>query len=528
MQVSEETGTYKCWACGARGDIFTWLMELDRLTFREALEQLAARAGVELGKRNPGEDNRRKKLEKAAQLACEFFQSALKETSFCLDYCERRGLSPAVRDHWKLGYSPGEFALTTHLKKAGIALNDAKDAWLVDGDPQSGYQDKFRERLMFPIQDDRGKVVAFGGRILTQGNPKYINSGDTPLFSKRNLLYGLYQAKSSIAEQNRAVLVEGYMDVIACHRAGLTNAVASLGTALSEEQARLLRRWCENVTVLYDSDEAGQKAAARSAEVLTAEGLHVKVALLPQGQDPDSLLKEIGPEAVARAAAGGMTPVEYAIARLEAQFGLGSEKFWSEVIPTLKLCRDPLELEHQLHLLAGKHPNLRDPVAAYRALRTMAKEVLRPAKRQAPRTAMPTTQGPMPMPGPERLVCEALIIPDLRETAWEFLSEPELFTSELGTQVQLVCSEAFPDAPQAADWVHSLPEGEVRTFLTDLALKREQPTGVIPVSENDLVAAVELLLKRREKARMRRLRHQGQLSDEQAYEYAERWKQNLL
>lgn len=530
MQVSEDTGGYRCWSCGARGDIFTWVMETEKVEFRDALEQLATRAGIELRKGAAAEQGRRSQYRRAMDLTVQFFTESLTKAKPILDYCERRGLTETVRQFWGLGYSPGEYELATFLKRSGANLAEAKELFLVDGDAQSGYFDKFRDRLMFPIRDERGQVVAFGGRIIGQGQPKYINSGDTPLFSKRKILYGLDRAKADIADQNRAVLVEGYMDVIACHRAGLTIAVASLGTALSEDQARLLRRWCKNVTILYDSDDAGKKAASRASEILTAEGLTVKVALLPQGQDPDSLLKEVGAEAVMRAAGAGLSPVEYALDQLRAKYGTESDEFWENVFDALKLCRDNLELETQLHNLAAHYPHLRDPQAAYRSLRKMANQRLRPQNGAATQAVGAPKLPQTPMPGAERCVLEAVLIEELRPLAWEILGEPDIFSSAKATSVQVACLETFPeDAPKGptADWLGQLADPEARDLLADLALSRERPIGVIKVDEDAVTGAMKILLRKRQQVLLRRQRLEGKFDGEAALEFTRRWGQML-
>lgn len=529
MQVSDDTGGYRCWSCGARGDVFTWVMETEKVEFREAMELLAQRAGIELRKGQAQEQGRKNQYRRTMDLATQFFAERINSAKGVLDYCERRGLTDLVRQAWDLGYSPGEYELATFLKKSGASLAEAQELFLVDGDARSGYLDKFRDRLMFPIRDERGQVVAFGGRILGQGQPKYINSGDTPLFSKRKVLYGLNRAKADIADQDRAVLVEGYMDVIACHRAGLTTAVASLGTALSEDQARLLQRWAKNVTILYDSDEAGQKAAERASEILIAQGLNVKVALLPQGQDPDSLLKEVGAEAVIRAAGGGLSPVEYALERLKMQYGVDSDGYWANVYGALKLCRNNLELETHLQQLAATYPHIRDPHAAYRALRKEAYQVLRPQKRagdEAPRAV--ANMKSAPLPGAEKMILEALLIEELRPLAWEVLDESDIFSSPQATAVQLACLEAFGDeAPSGpvSEWLGQLGNEEVESLLGDLALQRERPIGVVPIREQDVIGAMNILVQKRRQILLKRQRLEGKFEGEGVRDFTERWRQ---
>jgi len=366
--VSRETGRYKCWSCGAGGDAFTWVMETQKVDFPEALRILAQQAGVTLSERQAGDPGKRTLYEQMMTSAVQFFRNALHRSSDALEYCKSRDLPEAVLDEWEVGYAPdvGE-ALAIHLQKAGFPLATGKELFLVDQDASGGYFDKFRGRLMFPIRDERGALVALGGRLLGDGVPKYVNSGDTPIFAKRRVLYGMHKAKDAIAKSRRAVLVEGYLDVIACHRAGVHEAVASLGTALGSDHAKLLRRWCEEVVILYDSDPAGQSAAQRAAEVLTDEGLRTRIALIPEGKDPDALLRQGGPAAVQRAASGGVTPLEHRLGQITA--APTENDFWKAAIIALGEETNPLERGRQIVLIADRHPTLRDSEEAQRWLR---------------------------------------------------------------------------------------------------------------------------------------------------------------
>ncbi|MCE9557803.1 MAG: DNA primase [Armatimonadetes bacterium] len=532
FQVSDLTGQYRCWSCGAKGDIFTWVMEVEKVDFRDALEQLAEKAGVELKKGAPNEGSKRKSYQAANEFTLQFYSAQLKSSKQTLDYCDRRGLSETVREEWQLGYAPGEHGLTNHLKKQGISLADAKEIFLVDGDQGGGYYDKFRDRLMFPIHDERGHLVAWGGRILGQGNPKYINSGDTPLYSKRKVLYGMNRAKEHIAAADRAILVEGYMDVIACHRAGVRNTVASLGTAMSEEQAKLLHRWCQKVTVLYDSDAAGQKAAARAAEVLSAEGLQVKVALLPVGQDPDSLLKEVGPEAVVRVTEGGLSPVEYAISQLEMKYDLTAQEFWDQAIDSLKLARDSLEVSKQLEALALRYPFINNPQEALRALKQLARARLGPTKSAAaPKRSSGIEKVVRDVTGPEKLILSALFFEELRPIAWEAIGEPELFPSWIAKQVQLALYTAFgDDSPQGEtrNWLAEIPEDEAKSYLSELAMHLETKKDQLHIpDEASLRHAIERLGLKRERAGLIRKRLGGEFAGDNAMQFTKRWTQSI-
>ena len=212
FSVSPEIGRYKCWSCGASGDVFTWVMNTQGVEFRDALEILAKAAGVELTRGPKQDKSKRQAMADAMAVAQAFFRAQLNESRTALEYCERRSLTEEVRDEWEIGFAPdiGE-ALAAELKRRGFRLADCVELFLVDGNEQNGYGDRFRGRLIFPIRDDQGNLVAFGGRVIGEGIPKYINSSDTPLFSKGKTLYGMYRAKEAVRKLRQAVLVEGYL-----------------------------------------------------------------------------------------------------------------------------------------------------------------------------------------------------------------------------------------------------------------------------------------------------------------------------
>lgn len=336
FSVTPETGRYVCWACGEKGDVFNWVMKTRNIEFKEALQLLAEQAGVTLKTQKPEDRSIRMTQRSAMDAAQKLFREQLGKSPAAKAYCASRGLTQEILDKWEIGYAPDDGqALTISLKKQGFRLAECKQLFLVDGDDNQGYREKFRGRLIFPIRDERGDLVAFGGRALGDAQPKYINSSDTPLYKKGKVLYAMNIAKEAMRDEKTAVLTEGYMDVIACHAAGVKTAIASLGTALTSDQAKLLKRWCDAVTVLYDSDSAGQKASAKAIDIFSAEGLRVRVAAVPEGKDPDTLLKSAGPAAVRKAATAGLTPLEYRIHAIEKEHSSDSEEFWSMAVAAI-------------------------------------------------------------------------------------------------------------------------------------------------------------------------------------------------
>ncbi len=330
FSVDPGKGFWKCFGCGKGGDAFTFLMQLERLTFPEALERLAERAGVQPAVTSydaPKRKEERDFLFEVNEAAAAAFHKALtgKAGTAAREYLQRRGISAPYAARFGLGYAPGGWdALVKHLRGRGFSLEMLGLAGLAlarsSGD---GYIDRFRNRLMIPIHDRQGRVVAFGGRALAaQDNPKYLNTAETPVFHKSRTLYLLHLAMEGITKKNRVIVTEGYFDAIACHLAGFTEAVATLGTALSEEHAQLLHRLGgENVQVylVFDADSAGINAALRSQAIFRQAGANVRIVRLPTGHDPDTLLREGGADAFERCLAAALSPVEFELERLIGQ-----------------------------------------------------------------------------------------------------------------------------------------------------------------------------------------------------------------
>jgi DNA primase len=309
FKVENERRSYHCFGCGAGGDAFKWLMEMDGLSFPEAVERLAGEAGVELPKWSPDDEAREQKkktLYDVIELACQFFEDRLRSRAGAAaqDYLRMRGLNGEAASRFRLGYAPGgNTALKDHLTGKNVPLDDMIAAGLVRaGDENRGPRDFFFDRLMFPISDPRGRIIAFGGRGLgPDAKPKYINTGETSLFSKGHLLYNFHTARPAALKEQSIIVAEGYMDVIALARAGFEASVAPLGTALTEDQLHLLWRVAPEPVLAFDGDDAGLRAATRAARLALPHlkpGHSLRFAFLPQGEDPDSLLRRTGPAAM--------------------------------------------------------------------------------------------------------------------------------------------------------------------------------------------------------------------------------------
>ena len=310
FSVNEEQGLFYCFGCQASGDIFDFYGRINGLDFRETLEQLAAEAGITLergpaDKKRQEEDRQRRSSRQTMlrmyELAAAHFAASLKspEAEECRAYIQRRGLSPEIVERFGLGWARRDWhSLDLALQRAGYDMHLAAEAGLVGRSERGSVYDRFRGRLIFPIKNLSNQIIAFGGRIIAdEDEAKYINSSDTPIYKKGEHLYGLAQARKGITVKGRALLTEGYMDVLTLHQFGYDNAVGVLGTALTPDQIKRLSGFTSQLTLLFDGDRAGRKAALRSCEMLLTRGLACTVVLMPEGEDIDSLLRTQGVEA---------------------------------------------------------------------------------------------------------------------------------------------------------------------------------------------------------------------------------------
>ncbi len=304
FSVHPEKQIFHCFGCGVGGNVFKFLMEYERISFPEAVRQLAREAGIQLPQvREKKQDrNEADRLYEANQVAALFYHRMLKEAPEAVQrYLEERGLVKKTLDYFQVGYAPEAWdGLLRYIRHFGYPEEVYQKAGLLLRSEKTGnLYDRFRHRLMFPIHNPSGRVVAFGGRALREEPeaPKYINSPETAVYQKSQVLYGLHAARDAIRASGRILVVEGYMDVLQLYQAGIQNVVATSGTALTPQHARVLRRYAPRVVLCYDSDSAGVKAALRGGEVLFLNNLEVQVLLLPAGEDPDSFVRQHGADA---------------------------------------------------------------------------------------------------------------------------------------------------------------------------------------------------------------------------------------
>lgn len=354
FNIYTENGSFYCFGCGAGGDVITFIMKIENLDYVEAVKFLAQRAGMEMPE-NTYDDSLSKlrmRIYEANREAARFFHATLlsQRGQSGLNYLRGRALSDRTIRHFGLGFADDDWnSLCNHLKNKGFSEYEIYSANLAFKRKNgNGIYDRFVNRVMFPIIDLRGNVIAFGGRIMTDEKPKYLNTSDTPVFKKSENLFSLNNAKSS--GTRTLILCEGYMDVIALNQAGFTNAVATLGTALTNEQAVLMKRYADEVIICYDADGAGQKATARAIQILRNAGLPIKILTVPSGKDPDEFIRskgENGPAAFKLLIEKCGNDIEYRLMKLRESYNLnttdGKVAFLNEAVKIVATIESPIE-----------------------------------------------------------------------------------------------------------------------------------------------------------------------------------------
>jgi len=341
--VSPAKQVYHCFGCGAGGNVISFVMQAENLSFVEAVRALAQKKGIELPRERCETDSLTASLLSAAEYAANFYNKLLASPAGkkAREYLDTRGVAQNTQEEFSLGYAPAGWDgfLSTARKYFPEAIL-VQAGVLVPRESGSGVYDRFRDRLMFPIRSAGGRVIGFGGRTFDEAQPKYINSSDSPIFQKGNVLYGLYQAKRSVRAKESAVVVEGYMDLLALYQNGFQNVVASCGTAFTPQQAKVLRRYTTDAVLIYDGDEAGINAARRALRVFVDAGLKPRVVCLPSGHDPDSFVRENGAEAMQKVVDGAWSVTEFVLRT--APEGTERESNIRSLIEVYALIDDPI------------------------------------------------------------------------------------------------------------------------------------------------------------------------------------------
>ena len=359
--VSPARQSFYCFGCGAKGDVFTFIEEVEGLDFRGALKLLAEKAGVEIEYHGSESKTEKDKILNALEEATKFFEKELAENGAARHYIAGRGISEETIKDWRIGYAPAEWrSLYDHLKNLGHSKEIIFKAGLVktsDGNATKEPYDVFRDRIMFPLADSNGSIIAFSGRALAkETEPKYLNSPDTILFTKSEILYGLDKAKDQIRKQDYAVLVEGQIDLVLSHQSGIKNSVASSGTAITGAHLERLKRFSSRIIMAFDGDSAGEKAVEKASGLGISLGLEVKVANLPEGLDPAEVVRQ-NPEEWKDLLRKSLPAVEFFFNKIEERekdsrkLGKQIEK---RILPMIKLIGSAIEQSHFISMLAKR------------------------------------------------------------------------------------------------------------------------------------------------------------------------------
>jgi DNA primase len=443
FSVSETKQIFKCFGCGAGGDAFGFIQQIEHLSFPEAVEFLARRSGIPIehpaGPASDESSRMRARLLEIMQSAEEYFRSALEQDAEALEYLTERDISAETVEQFGLGYAPGGGRLEGLLERKGYRIDELESCGLLVRNEAGERYEKFRRRLMFPIRNLSGQAIAFGGRLLGDGRPKYLNSPETPLYHKGMHLYGLGVSRDAIRRQGFAVVVEGYFDCIIPHQFGVRNVVASLGTALTESQVRLLGRYTRRVVVNFDPDTAGMAAALRSIDLFLAGGFQVNVLTLPGGEDPDSYLRHQGVAGYQERIKTSLPFVDFLLDfHLARQKNPGSpaskQRVTDEVMPYLARLPNRVERAEYLSRLASR---LAVPEAV------LVAELRKYSRRREGAAALRPPAQPEPTPAEKTLVA-ALSDERLRHRVLAVL-EPDLFT---GLRTEKLFRRIFESANQ--------------------------------------------------------------------------------
>jgi len=477
FMVNTDKQIFHCFGCGAGGNIFGFLVQHDRVTFPEAVRQLADHVGVPLPERdgvlrNGSLERYRTLMEKV----CGYFERTLahpQQGKAARAYLERRGVMPQTQRIFRLGLAPAGW---DHLLKAaratGVSPDDLETVGLIVRG-SSGVHDRFRNRLVFPILDVRGRVVGFGGRSLDGQEPKYLNSPETPLYTKGRHLFGLAQAREAVVANKTAVLVEGYFDCVVLVGGGVSHVVSPLGTALTIDQARLLKRYAEHVILAFDADAAGETATLRSIDLLVETGLHVQVAQLPGGVDPDEVLRSRGRDAVEQLLAGSLTIFDFLIETARRRYPVrgteGKVDAAQFILPTIAKVPNAILRREYVRLLAER---LRlDEGAVAQELSHVRSRKPASAERRTERHAGPTLAKAA---GPERLLTALVVDEPSRWTqvrdqiSIEDVADPAL-RRMLGVVAELVETHQTTTPAQIVSRLTTDGQGAAVTELITLA-----------------------------------------------------------
>lgn len=498
FSVSSDKQLYHCFGCGVGGNVFTFIMEYENYSFIEALRQLSDRVGVNLPEKEQTPEQKRRRSERARifdinKEAATYYYYLLhsEQGKHAYKYFQDRGFSQETIKKFGLGYSDrGGAGLYRHLKKKGYDDSILKESGLFTFKEKDVY-DRFWNRAIFPIMDVNNKVIGFGGRVMGEGEPKYLNSPETKVFDKSKNLYGLQFARTS--RKSSIIICEGYIDVMSLHQAGINNAVASLGTAFTSRQASLLKRYTQDVLLCYDSDQAGTKAALRAIEILRETGITAKVIDLTPHKDPDDFIKDQGVEEFEQRSRQAKNAFLFEIEVLEKNFDLkdpaDKTKFFNEVAKKLLIFPESIERNSYTETIARKYnigfDELRKLVNRYGATMVVGQESKRPIRTGSEKNKKKTVDDGLIKS--QKVLLTWLIDNPKLFTSIEGILEPQDFSNELYVEVTKLLFEQYKDERQL------IPAKIINNFET-----KEEQSEVASLFTSDIQG--DMTLQERQKA----------------------------
>ncbi len=477
--VSPEKQIFHCFGCGNGGNVFKFIMAREDVSFVDAIRKLASRYGVPLPQAKPGSreasvKNEREQFLRFNEISAKYFQSRLTDPAVgkvARDYIAKRGFSEETVEYFQLGWAEKSWnGLLQNLQKSAFAspAQLAKAGLVKQGDDSGNYYDRFRERLIIPLKDANGNIIGFAGRVLGEGNPKYLNSPETSLYKKGNHLFGLHGARQDIREHDQVLIVEGYFDQIVPYQYGIKNVVAACGTALTARQVSLLRNYTRNAVLVFDADQAGSAAADRGFDVLIEQGMMVRVAALPKGQDPDSFLRENGAEAFLRLIDQAKPFVEHFIEKSMAAGDpdsmQGRVEIVNRLLPLLGKIKNNIERSQAVQMVSE-----RVGVDDHSLLAEMKKALAR--NETQVKTEVLETQAKTRRPPEWYLVHIMLADSAQAQDILDQVSPDDFQNPVCRNVIQLISRQFSEGKPVSADRLVDVAEdAETRQFLTQVAM----------------------------------------------------------
>ena len=511
FMVSPQKQIFHCFGCGEGGGAIQFVMLFEKMSFVEAVEVLAKRLGMQIPYQRSQGQNIKAKLYEATQEAATFFHNTLindKSTQSIRSYLSKRDISEEVIKKFKLGFSVGKGTLMSHLRKKGFTLQMLEKASLAVS-RQSGFSDLFRDRITFPIFDARSRVVGFGARLWRDipNAPKYLNSLENPIYSKREQLYGINFAKDDILKEDSVFVVEGYLDMIIPFMHGIKNIIASSGTALTLEQIRIIRRYTSNVTIVFDSDKAGQTASLRALDLLLENELTVRVMTLPKGDDPDSLIRKEGKESFLNYANQAQDFFGYKLDVLKKTYDITS------IDGKTKIVRDMFDTFNKLKSEVQKYEYTKKLSTAVNVKEEILLAELDKVKSQGTaRVSIPDVKltSKEPIPITEKAVLKFMATND---KAFSFIKKNvaiEDFTSMPAQKVAMYLFEKMPkDIKSGTQLLNIIEDSNVSRFISALIIDDD-----IPLEKEFLKSALAKMKQQRNKKTKSRLKEEIKIAEE--------------